>query len=85
MKGVWMVYGNVLLHDELREVKQAVEDNTALLMALSQHLTRVEETLDEVLSKLRPVSEHAEWVDSLRDTLERWRVLPRNGTLITEN
>ena len=74
-----MVYGNVLLHDELREVKQEVEDSAALLVALSQHLTRVEATLDEVLSKLQPVSAHAEWVDSLRDKLHQWRVLPRGG------
>ena len=49
------------------------------------HLERVEGMLNEVLGLLRPVHEHAEWVDNLRDTLQRWRVLPRSGTLITEN
>jgi hypothetical protein len=49
------------------------------------HLERVETMLNEVLGLLRPVHEHAEWVDNLRDTLQRWRVLPRSGTLITEN
>ena len=57
---------------------KAIED-------LAAHLDRVEGMLNELLSLLRPVHEHAEWVDSLRDTLQRWRVLPRNGTLITEN
>ena len=52
---------------------------------LAAHLQHVESMLNEVLDLLRPVHEHAEWVDSLRDTLQRWRVLPRNGTLITEN
>ena len=52
---------------------------------LAAHLERVEGMLNEILGLLRPVHEHAEWVDSLRDTLQRWRVLPRNGTLITEN
>ena len=49
------------------------------------HLERVETMLNEVLGLLQPVHEHAEWVDNLRDTLQRWRVLPRSGTLITEN
>ena len=50
------------------------------------HLNRIENTLDEVLSLLRPVNAHAEWVDGLRDTLHRWKVLPRGGNnLITEN
>ena len=49
------------------------------------HLERVEGMLNEILRLLRPVHEHAEWVDNLRDTLQRWRVLPRSGTLITEN
>ena len=50
------------------------------------HLNRIESTLDEVLSLLRPVNAHAEWVDGLRDTLHRWKVLPRGGNnLITEN
>ena len=49
------------------------------------HLERVEGMLNEVLGLLRPVHEHAQWVDNLRDTLQRWRVLPRSGTLITEN
>jgi hypothetical protein len=49
------------------------------------HLERVEGMLNEILGLLRPVHEHAEWVDNLRDTLQRWRVLPRSGTLITEN
>ena len=52
---------------------------------LAAHLERVETMLNEVLGLLRPVHEHAEWVDNLRDTLQRWRVLPRSGTLITEN
>ena len=49
------------------------------------HLERVEGMLNEVLGLLRPVHEHAQWVDNLRDTLQQWRVLPRSGTLITEN
>ena len=50
------------------------------------HLNRIENTLDEVLSLLRPVNAHAEWVDGLRDKLHQWRVLPRGGNnLITEN
>ena len=50
------------------------------------HLNRIESTLDEVLSLLRPVNAHAEWVDGLRDKLHQWRVLPRGGNnLITEN
>ena len=50
------------------------------------HLNRIESTLDEILSLLRPVNAHAEWVDGLRDTLHRWKVLPRGGNnLITEN
>ena len=52
------------------------------------HLNRIESTLDEVLSLLRPVNAHAEWVDGLRDKLHQWRVLPRGGggnnNLITE-
>ena len=52
---------------------------------LVAHLERVESMLNEVLGLLRPVHEHAEWVDNLHDTLQRWRVLPRSGTLITEN
>ena len=43
------------------------------------HLNRIENTLDEVLSLLRPVNAHAEWVDGLRDKLHQWRVLPRGG------
>jgi len=34
------------------------------------HLDRVEGMLNEVLGLLRPVHEHTEWVDSLRDTLQ---------------
>ena len=50
------------------------------------HLNRIENTLNEVLSLLRPVNAHAEWVDGLRDTLHRWKVLPRGGNnLLTEN
>ena len=51
------------------------------------HLNRIENTLDEVLSLLRPVNAHAEWVDGLRDKLHQWRVLPRGGgnNLITED
>ena len=51
------------------------------------HLNRIENTLDEVLSLLRPVNAHAEWVDGLRDKLHQWRVLPRGGgnNLLTEN
>ena len=50
------------------------------------HLNQIENTLDEVLSLLRPVNAHAEWVDGLRDKLHQWRVLPRGGNnLITEN
>ena len=50
------------------------------------HLNRIESTLDEILSLLRPVNAHAEWVDGLRDKLHQWRVLPRGGNnLITEN
>ena len=53
---------------------------------LAGHLNRIESTLDEILSLLRPVNAHAEWVDGLRDTLHRWKVLPRGGNnLITEN
>ena len=52
------------------------------------HLNRIESTLDEILSLLRPVNAHAEWVDGLRDKLHQWRVLPRGGggnnNLITE-
>ena len=52
---------------------------------LAGHLNRIESTLDEVLSLLRPVNAHAEWVDGLRDKLHQWRVLPRGGNnLITE-
>ena len=40
------------------------------------HLNRVECQLNEVLGLLRPVSDHAAWVDGLRDTLHRWKVLP---------
>ena len=36
---------------------------------IKSHLERVERQLDEVLSLLRPVNAHAEWVDGLRDTL----------------
>ena len=43
------------------------------------HLKRVECQLNEVLGLLRPVSDHAAWVDGLRDTLHRWKVLPRGG------
>ena len=50
------------------------------------HLNRIENTLNEVLSLLRPVNAHAEWVDGLRDKLHQWRVLPRGGNnLLTEN
>ena len=49
------------------------------------HLECMEGMLNEVLGLLRPVHEHAQWVDNLRDTLQQWRVLPRSGTLITEN
>ena len=51
------------------------------------HLNRIENTLDEILSLLRPVNAHAEWVDGLRDKLHQWRVLPRGGgnNLLTEN
>ena len=50
------------------------------------HLNRIESMLNEVLSLLRPVNAHAEWVDGLRDKLHQWRVLPRGGNnLITEN
>ena len=49
------------------------------------HLECVEGMLNEVLGLLRPVHEHAQWVDNLRDMLQQWRVLPRSGTLITEN
>lgn len=53
---------------------------------IKSHLERVERQLDEVLSLLRPVNAHAEWVDGLRDTLHRWKVLPRGGNnLLTEN
>ena len=53
---------------------------------IKSHLERVESQLDEILSLLRPVNAHAEWVDGLRDTLHRWKVLPRGGNnLITEN
>ena len=53
---------------------------------LAGHLNRIESTLDEILSLLRPLNAHAEWVDGLRDTLHRWKVLPRGGNnLITEN
>ena len=55
---------------------------------IKSHLERVERQLDEVLSLLRPVNAHAEWVDGLRDKLHQWRVLPRGGggnnNLITE-
>ena len=36
---------------------------------LISSLNRIENTLDEVLSLLRPVNAHAEWVDGLRDKL----------------
>ena len=51
------------------------------------HLNRIESTLDEILSLLRPVNAHAEWVDGLRDKLHQWRVLPCGGgnNLIKEN
>ena len=53
---------------------------------LAGHLNRIESTLDEVLSLLRPVNAHAEWVDGLRDKLHQWRVLPRGGSnLLTED
>ena len=53
---------------------------------IKSHLGRVERQLDEILSLLRPVNAHAEWVDGLRDTLHHWKVLPRGGNnLITEN
>ena len=53
---------------------------------LAGHLNRIENTLDEILSLLRPVNAHAEWVDGLWDKLHQWRVLPRGGNnLITEN
>ena len=53
---------------------------------IKSHLGRVERQLDEILSLLRPVNAHAEWVDGLRDTLHCWKVLPRGGNnLITEN
>ena len=48
------------------------------------HLNRIESTLDEILSLLRPVNAHAEWVDGLRDTLHRWKVLPRGGNNLIE-
>ena len=55
---------------------------------IKSHLGRVERQLDEILSLLRPVNAHAEWVDGLRDKLHQWRVLPRGGggnnNLITE-
>ena len=53
---------------------------------IKSHLGRVERQLNEILSLLHPVNVHAEWVDGLRDTLHRWKVLPRGGNnLITEN
>ena len=55
--------------------------------ALRSALLEVNLPLDEVLSLLRPVNAHAEWVDGLRDKLHQWRVLPRGGgnNLLTEN
>ena len=44
---------------------------------LQKHLERVKAQLDEILGLLRPVSAHATWVDSLRDKLERMKILPR--------
>ena len=48
---------------------------------LRAHLDRIEDQLDEVLCLLRPVHAHAGWVNSLRETLHRWRLLPRGGAL----
>lgn len=46
---------------------------------LRAHLERVDRQLDEILSLLRPVHAHAGWVDSLRETLHRWRLLPKSS------
>jgi hypothetical protein len=53
---------------------------------IKEHLDRIESTLNEVLSLIKPVHEHAAWVDGLRDKLHQWKVLPRGGNnLLTEH
>ena len=42
---------------------------------LIDHLDCMECKLDEVLNLLRPVSAHAQWVDSLRGALDRMRLI----------
>ena len=45
-------------------------------LAIELALKRVEAKLDELLKLLRPVHAHASWVDDLRDSLARWRLVP---------
>jgi hypothetical protein len=64
------------------ELLDLLQTQHCTLLEIQQHLNRVEGTLNEVLGKLNPVHEHAEWVDSLRAKLHDWKLISDRPRLV---
>ena len=54
-------------HDADTNADQMAEENADVTVRLES----IERKVDELLAMLRPVSDHAAWVDGLRGTLSR--------------
>lgn len=62
-----------------------MEELKTLVLEQGVLLDKIRRDVQEVLSLLRPVSAHADWVESLRSKLEQWRILSSTPLIECKN
>ena len=51
---------------DARELEALILEQGVMIDDMQRHLRQISKDLDEVLELVRPVSDHAQWVDHLR-------------------
>lgn len=60
---------------DARELEALILEQGVMIDDIQRHLRQISKDLDEVLELVRPVSDHAQWVDHLRHKLDQWNLL----------
>ena len=67
------------------ELEALILEQGVMIDDIQRHLKQIDKDLHEVLALLRPVSEHADWVEHLRQKLDRWNILRNVPKLECQN
>ena len=67
------------------DLESLILEQGVLIDDIQRHLKQIDKDLHEVLALLRPVSEHADWVEHLRQKLDRWNILRNVPKLECQN